>query len=368
MDAAGITYGRTNTGQPQIDADLLKSLGDHPVAVAIKDAKRFHKVRTTFGASIRRHAINGRIHCTFNQLRSSRDNGDSVGAGPGRLSCTDPNLQQQPSKGALGKMWRSIFLPDEGGEWAAIDLKSQEPRMTVHFAYLAQQMSKDGPRPLCRGADVAWKMYQDNPNTDFHAMTTRMAFPPLAQYDIGHPEFDTKRAMCKAIFLGLVYSMGGGKLCRTLGYPTVLKEIRGTVWPVAGPQGQQFLDKFHSMVPWLKDLVQLSKDIAAGRGYIVTILGRRCRLAQKGDERKSLNNAVQGSSADQVKKAMVLLDAAGYPIQLQEHDEVDTTIYERKTAREMAHIIEHAVELTVPSVCDIEVGPSWGQSMGSPLT
>jgi DNA polymerase I-like protein with 3'-5' exonuclease and polymerase domains len=355
MNAAHLSYGRTATGQPQIDATTLSRHKNTRVGAALIEAKKYNKVRTTFVAQVRRHATNGRVHCTFNQLRTQRDNGDMVGAGPGRLSSTDFNIQNQPSKGSLGKAWRSSYVPEEGGEWAAVDLSSQEPRMAVHYAHISK----------CPGADVAWQMYQDDPNTDFHSMTTRMAYPDLASLDKGDPEFDKRRKTCKTVFLGLLYSMGGAKLCRTLGYRTKMKEIRGVLREVAGDEGQAFLDNFHKMVPWMKTFVKKVEYAAKRRGYIVTILGRHCRVIPgSGDERKSPNNLIQGSSADQVKQAMVLLEDAGYPIQIQVHDEVDTTIYSRQQAKEMAEIIEHSVpQLTVPSVCDIEIGSSWGDSM-----
>ena len=376
MDSAGLEYGRTPTGQPKIDAAVLKALGDHPVALAIKDAKKFNKVRGTFAASIRRYSVKGRIHCTFNQLRTQRDDGgagdgDLVGAGPGRLSCVHPNLQQQPSKGKLGMLWRSIFAPDDlpllsdteydlrdAPRWAAVDFSSQEPRMAVHYAYVSG----------CRGAEVAWKMYQDNPRTDFHGMTTGLAYPQLVGRTTDDPEFDGKRKGCKVVFLGLVYSMGGAKLCRTLGYTTAWKEIRGVMREVAGPEGQKFLDGFHQMVPWLREFVKKVQRAAKDKGHIKTILGRHCHIKEPGDERKSPNNLIQGSSADQVKKTLVLLDEAGLCPQISVHDENDTTIYCVEQAREIARIMETSLPmLTVPSICDVEVGTSWGDSMGKKL-
>ncbi|RPJ39970.1 MAG: hypothetical protein EHM35_00870 [Planctomycetaceae bacterium] len=353
MDVAKLSYTYCANGQPQIDKFTLERHKKTPVGAALIDAKKYNKVRCTFVKSIRKHATNGRVHCTFNQLRTQRDNGEMVGAGPGRLSSTDFNAQQQPSKGQLGKMWRSIFLPDEGGLWAAKDFSQQEPRFTVHFAYAAH----------CFGAEAAVEQFK-NPDCDFHTMTTLMANPHLAGRSKKDPDFEAARKQCKAIFLGLVYGMGGAKLCRSLGYPTAIKEINGVMREVAGEKGQQFLDEFHRMVPWLKSFVKLVQNTAKQRGYIKTILGRHCRIiAGSGDERKSPNNLIQGSSADQVKLAMILLEEAGHPIQIQVHDEVGGTVYDPREAQEEAEIMANSVKLTVPMKVDVEIGSSWGDSM-----
>lgn len=96
------------------------------------------------------------------------------------------------------------------------------------------------------------------------------------------------------------------------------------------------------------------------------MLGRRCRFPVRPDgsfdwAHKALNRLIQGSSADQTKKALVELDRAGIPIQLQVHDEIDFTIHERKTAEDAAEIMRTCVPAKVPFKVDIEVGPSWGE-------
>ena len=355
MDAAGLHYGFTDQGQPRIDKALIKSLGDHPVALAIKAAKMFHKVRTTFAAQVRRHVTNGRVHCTFNQLRSQRDNGDMIGAGPGRLSSTDYNLQNQPSSGKLGKMWRSTYLPDEGGEWCSVDWSQQEYRFAVHFAHACG----------CGGVQETIDKYNNDPSTDFHSLVTRLMRPDIAHLSDKDKAFEAARKPIKSINFGLIYGMGGAKLCRTLGYPVAHKEINGVLREIAGPEGQRLLDEYHKIVPWLRQFVKTVQNVARQRGYIRTYLGRHCRiLPGSGDERKSPNNLVQGSSADQVKLAMVLMEEAGFPLQIQVHDEVDTTIFSQKQAEGMAEIMQNCVKLVVPMKTDIETGPSWGASMG----
>src|SRR5690606_22277126 len=94
----GIKLLKTSTGKVSIDKELLGGI-DHPVAAALEKARKVNKLRTTFAGSVRNHMVNGRIHCTLNQLRRAKDDeaeGDG-GAKYGRLSCEHPNLQQQPA-------------------------------------------------------------------------------------------------------------------------------------------------------------------------------------------------------------------------------------------------------------------------------
>ena len=136
LEAIGVKLARTSTGAPQIDVALLDSLG-HPVANAIKRARKVNKLRTTFATSIRRYMVDDRIHCTFNQIARMDEKGDHKGARYGRLSAVDPNLQQQPSPDRdpeIAGEWRKIFIPEEGAIWGCNDYSQQEPRWTTHFA------------------------------------------------------------------------------------------------------------------------------------------------------------------------------------------------------------------------------------------
>jgi DNA polymerase I-like protein with 3'-5' exonuclease and polymerase domains len=360
-DAAGIKLGRTPPskghpdGQIKIDKATLESVAKtNKVAAAILEAKVCYKIRNTFVASIRKYATNGRIHCTFNQLRSQRENSDDLfGAAPGRLSCSDPNLQQQPARHPVyGKLWRSIYLPDEGGQWAACDYSQQEPRLLIHYAELSG----------CPGAKEIADKFRSDLKADMHDETTKLAYPDLVP---GTPEFKKARKdKCKIIFLGICYSMGEAKLCLSLGYPTELVMIDGKERRVAGAEGKAFLKSFHEKVPFLADMVKKVQRVAWSRGYIITILGRHCRFPKgEKEERKALNRLIQGSAADQTKLAMVECDRAGVPIQLQVHDELGFTIYSPAEAEKAADIMKNCITLRVPSKVDIEIGPSWGGSM-----
>lgn len=361
----GIKLGLTEQGKISIDKELLASV-DHDVARALERARKTNKLRTTFAKSVREHMVNGRIHATFNQLRMEKDNGDLGGAAFGRLSCTQPNLQQQPARDEFAKMWRGIYLPEEDHLWAALDYSQQEPRMTVHFAELCG----------LPGSSEAGDKYRTDPDADNHQMMADMA--------------KIQRKAAKEIFLGLCYGMGGAKLCRKLGLPTAWAvmhpQVRGLVaidtergqellrqggrkLEIAGPEGQALLNTFDAKVPFVKQLARRCSKVAGERGYLMTLSGRRCRFPKDKNGKfdwthKALNRLIQGSSADQTKTAMVMLDEAGHYLQLQVHDEMDGSVKSPEEAEAMAEIMRNCTPLTVPSKVDVELGASWGESMG----
>ena len=109
------------------------------------------------------------------------------------------------------------------------------------------------------------------------------------------------------------------------------------------------------------------RAVAAQRGYIKTIAGRRCHFPRSINggydwTHKALNRLIQGSSADQTKMAMVALDDAGYSLQLQVHDEIDTSVTSRKQAEEMGEIMSNVGNLNLKFKVDVEVGPNWGDA------
>ena len=339
------------TKKPSIKKDFLRAI---PVdlAHALERARKIDKVRRDFVSSVRKHLVGGRIHTTFNQLKATKDDGDAIGTITGRLSSSDPNMQQIPARDEeLGPLFRSIYVPDEGMLWASADFSSQEPRCTIHYAVKAK----------CTGGQEMANRFRQNPRTDLHQATADLC--------------GIKRKDAKIIFLGLCYGMGSAKLCRSLGLPTAMafskrqkKEIE-----VAGEKGQEILNKFHDMVPFIRDLSDKVQKRAALKGYIRTLSGRRCRFPV--DEEKStdkyreylylhkgLNKLIQGASADQTKMAMVGLKAAGLCPQLQVHDEINRSVRSVEEGQEIARIMETCVALRVPTVADLKVEANWGKA------
>lgn len=344
LQSLGIECPRTEKGAVSIKTEFLETV-QHPVAKSMIRARKVNKVRTTFVESIRSYAIGDRIHCILNQLRRERDDGGLGGAAFGRLSSEHPNLQQQPARDVeIGPMWRSIYLPDDGGEWACLDYSQQEPRLLTHYADLAG----------CPGAADAAKRYREDPTTDNHSMMAELTGLP--------------RKQAKNIFLGLCYGMGPAKLARECGLPTDWKwsEKHKKMIELAGAEASAVLERFNERVPYVRALQQLCEARAKERGYLVTLRGRRCRFPRKEDgsvdwTHKALNRLIQGGSADQTKAAMVAADEAGYKVQLQVHDELDLTVSSREQAEGLADIMRNVVQLRVPSKVDVEVGPSWGE-------
>lgn len=393
MEAIGIRLARTSTGAPQIDRFLLKS-NDHPVCKAILYGRKVNKIRTTFAASIHKYAVNGRIHCEYHQIARETEEGEQKGVRYGRLSATDPNLQQQPSPDRdpdVAGEWRKIFKPEPGSIWGCNDYSQQEPRWTTHFAAVMD---------LPRAREAAMR-YQNDPSTDNHEMMTRLIHGDAlvdSWIKTGDKAFKVFRGYAKNIFLGLCYGEGGAKLCHDIGMPTrwmitsgwgdtrvveyfatqreamarKMEIGKGYFREVAGEEGQAILDKFDTEVPYVREIAKKATAVAESRGSVRTILGRTLNFEMRPDgsydyTHKALNRVIQGSSADQVKLAICELDRAGYFLQLQVHDETDGSYENIEQAKTAGNIMRDCIvdavpgKLWVPFKVDTECGPSWGE-------
>lgn len=348
FDNANLPYPRTEkTGAPSFQAAWLES-HEHELPQLIVEARKINKARTTFiEKMILEHHTDGRIHAELHPLRS--DDGGTVS---GRFSYSNPNLQQVPARDPeIGKMIRSLFIPEEGCYWGAFDYSAQEPRLTAHYAH----------RLKLPGAAEVVEAYNKDPNTDFHQMVADMA--------------NIKRKEAKAINLGLAYGMGQKKLANELG--------------LSNEEAQALFTEYHQQVPFMKGLSSFCSRKAAQAGAIRTLLGRRCRFSkwepsQFGSRKfynsaeeaklecvgairraftyKAMNRLIQGSAADMTKKAMLLCYQEGYLPHLQIHDELDFSLADMKEQLRIQHIMEHCVEISVPLVVDVETGPSWGEA------
>ena len=333
--------------KPSITNGFLASLAEPEdtrvakIAKGVADLRRYQKARSTFlEGMILGHAINGRIHSQLHALRS--DEGGSVS---GRFSSSTPNLQQVPARDyEIGPMVRGLFLPDDG-KWAALDYSSQEPRLAVHFAALAR----------IRGGPEMAERFKANPRADLHQEVADL--------------MGVDRKTAKIINLGLMYGMGGGKLCAELGLPTEKGEWKGREVLYAGEEGKELLEKYHETVPFVKGLSDTAKRLGAQRGYVRTVLGRRATFPrQKNGEvwftHKALNRVIQGSAADMTKKAMVdIWQQKGKAPLLSIHDELDFDVADEAEARELADMMERAIPLEVPVLVDVEIGETWAESM-----
>ena len=349
FDSAGLTYPRTpKSNQPSFTAQWLEG-HSHELPQSIVKARRYNKMRTTFiEKMIFEHSHNGRIHGQMHPLRS--DDGGTV---TGRFSYSTPNLQQVPARDPeLGPLIRGLFVPEEGCLWGAFDYSQQEPRLTVHYAALTNQP----------GAQNAVEQYRDQ-NADFHQIVADMANIP--------------RKQAKDINLALSYGMGKKKLISMLG--------------ISDTEAEDLIAKYHHRVPFVKALADSCMRNASNRGYVTTLLGRKCRFnlfeprgerniplaypeaSEKwGEENivrsytyKALNRLIQGSAADMTKKAMVELYKEGYIPHVQVHDELDISVETKQQAKEIKEIMENCVQLEVPNLVDAELGTTWGNATTS---
>jgi DNA polymerase-1 len=371
----GLEHPLTKAGKPSFTAGWLET-HEHAFPQLIVEARRVNKLYSTFLQNyfLETHE-NGRIHATFTPLRS-----DEGGAVTGRFTCANPNWQNLPARsGDSASTVRGCVEPEDGDLWAALDYSSQEPRLTVHWAAAAK----------CPGADKAVAEYVKNPRTDYHQFVADLT--------------GLTRKNAKTVNLGLPYGMGGPKLCKeSLGLPTrlavfprgeepiyfeheqreeagvVAQNVGRNVIEVAGEEGQAILDQYHERLPYLKKLMKLTEQTAAGRGYIRTILGRRRNFLgdrekvtkynrKKAFPYKALNCLIQGSAADMTKQAMIDLHREGFRIKVTVHDELGLSVQNEKDAHRAAEIMRNAVPMLLPNIVDVEIGDSWAASMGLPV-
>jgi DNA polymerase I-like protein with 3'-5' exonuclease and polymerase domains len=362
FEKLGIAYNRTPTGLPSFDKNFL-STHKHPFAKKIVEAREINKAYTTFIDSIIKHSYKGRIHADVNQLRS-----ETGGTISGRLSMQNPNLQQIPSRNPkISPKIRSLFLPEEGEKWGCFDYSQQEPRLLVHYGALMRTNSQW--QALYENLDTVSQLIDDytHKDIDFHQAVADMA------------GIDRKQA--KTINLGMMYGMGKGKLMSQLGLDSTLEKDREEI--------KRVFKNYHHTVPFVKSLTDGTMSRANEKGYIRTIMGRRCRFhlwepQQFGVHKalpkeqaeieygvggikrawtyKALNRLIQGSAADQTKKAMVDLYKEGFLPLIQVHDELDMSVSSEKECKRIVEVMEHTIELKVPSKVDVDMGPSWGET------
>ena len=357
FDSVGISYPKTEKGAPSFTRSFL-SEHEHELPKMILRTRGLNKTHGTFINTIMKHtAVDGRIHSHINQIRS--DDGGTVS---GRISMNNPNLQQIPARDPeLGPMIRSLFLPEEGEEWASIDFSQQEPRILVHYAHAygkSQGHDMQGVQEFVDG-------YQNDPDMDFHTMVADMAKIP--------------RKQAKTINLGMMYGMGVNKLSDQLDIPV--------------EEAKKLVNQYHDRVPFVKMLmhgVMNKLNSRQSSGSIRSILGRKCRFdlwepdtfamnkalpykdainehgpttrLRRAYTYKALNRLIQASAADMTKKAMVDIHKLGITPLIQIHDEIAVSVSSKEQVESIVDAMENAVPLGVPNKVDVEIGPSWGES------
>lgn len=279
--------------------------------------RQYRKVDSAFLTGMKKHIINGRIHCQFN----------SSGAETGRFSSSNPNLQNQPSRDELTKsLVRGLFIPEEGQRWLRNDYSQIELRCLAHFA-------------VGSGAEEIRQEYTANPDIDYHDMCSKISGKP--------------RKAAKTITFGVTYGQGNRKLSRALG--------------VSIEQAKMIKSMFFQKLPFLQQTFRQVEAAAQQQGYIRTILGRKRRIDK--NHYRALNTLLQGTAAEVMKSAMVDAYEAGiYNVltpHVTVHDEMDQSMPDTKEAgeavKEMKHIYENTIKLKVPVLVDFEIGSNWAE-------
>ena len=327
FDKLKIKYPKTEKGNPSITKGWLEKQ-QHEICRALVEARQSQKIKRDFIDNIidmqdwTGHGGQeiGRIYPELNLLR----------ARTGRFSCSNPNIQQIPSRDPVyGPICRGMYLPEEGKTWFSLDFSNQEGRLQVHYAYLLK----------AEGAAELVQRFKENPHLDLHGEIATM---------IG-----VSRRETKAINLGLGYGMGDAKLAISLG--------------ISSKEAKALRVLYNSKSPFLSKLNDRCKLILKTRGYINTIGGRKSHIdppgykdgSRKTYEYKALNKLIQGSAADQTIACMEQAYVSNIPVLFPVHDELCMS-GTREQAENLKCIMESAIILSVPSVTEIKQGPNWG--------
>lgn len=346
FDSLNLTYERTDSGQPSFTKMFLNA-HPHDVPKAIVQLREMDKADSTFIDSILQHSVNGRIHCEFHQLRS--DDGGTV---TGRMSCSGPNLQQIPARDpVVKKLIRGIFVPEEGTRWGSFDYSSQEPRLLVHYCAILPEGMR---HPMID--DMVAQFHAGN--ADLHQMTADIV--------------GVKRKQAKTINLGIMYGMGVGKMAGELG--------------ISQEEAKGLLNIYHEKVPFVRGIADLASKQAEMNGKVRTVGGRVCRFPlwesrsfgytkplphaeamreygpgiRRAFTYKALNKLIQGSAADQTKRAMVDCMREGLQPMLQIHDELCFNVESDAQSDKIREMMENGINLMVPSKVDQDLQTNWG--------
>ena len=355
---------------PQLPKDYLKTHSNKCLRMIAK-AREYDKAANTFIDGLLEYVHEGRIHADINQIRS-----DSGGTVTGRFSMSNPNLQQIPAKGFIGKKMRELFIPEEGCKWGSFDYSQQEPRIVVHYAIKLGLPGTEGLQDEF-----------DKDDADFHQIVADMA--------------NISRKQAKTINLGLFYGMGKIKLQKELGLDQ--------------KQARELFNEYHGRVPFVRQLSQELITFAKENRLLFTLYDRFCRfnkwettnkewnpeinrfnevplyteeqareafkaeMLDKYKENKidtnymdyfdryytpaftykALNRLIQGSAADMTKKAMVDLYEKGIIPHIQIHDELCFSITDHEPEL-IKNTMEQTIPLEVKNKVDFESGPNWG--------
>ncbi|ENM5768241.1 DNA polymerase I [Vibrio mimicus] len=328
---------KTPSGTPSTNEEVLQELAlDYPLPKVLIEYRGLAKLKSTYTDKLPKmiNPNTGRVHTSYHQAVTAT----------GRLSSTDPNLQNIPVRNEEGRRIRQAFVAPHGWKIMAVDYSQIELRIMAHLS--GDQALLDAFR---EGKDI-------------HAATAaEIIGVPIEQVS------SEQRRRAKAVNFGLIYGMSAFGLAKQLGIP------RG--------EAQEYMDKYFERYPGVMQYMEDTRSRAAELGYVETIFGRRLHLPEitsrngmrrKAAERAAINAPMQGTAADIIKKAMLLVDEwiqregdGRVKLLMQVHDELVFEVEESSLSEiesKVQQLMESAAELAVPLVAEAGHGDNWEQA------
>lgn len=328
---------KTPSGAPSTNEEVLQELAlDYPLPKLIIEYRGLAKLKSTYTDKLPKmiNAETGRVHTSYHQAVTAT----------GRLSSTDPNLQNIPIRNEEGRRIRQAFVAQHGWKILAVDYSQIELRIMAHLS----------------GDKALLEAFQQG--KDIHAATaaeiTGVAIDQVTT---------EQRRRAKAVNFGLIYGMSAFGLAKQLGIP------RG--------EAQHYMDTYFERYPGVMQYMEDTRSAASEQGFVETIYGRRLHLPEiqsrngmrrKAAERAAINAPMQGTAADIIKKAMLLVDewiqAEGdgrVKLLMQVHDELVFEVQESALAEiesKVQQLMESAADLEVPLVAEAGHGDNWDQA------
>ncbi|MFA0381550.1 DNA polymerase I [Vibrio sp. 10N.222.54.A3] len=328
---------KTPSGAPSTNEEVLQELAlDYPLPKLIIEYRGLAKLKSTYTDKLAKmiNAETGRVHTSYHQAVTAT----------GRLSSTDPNLQNIPIRNEEGRRIRQAFVAQHGWKILAVDYSQIELRIMAHLS----------------GDKALLEAFQQG--KDIHAATAA----EIIGVDIEQVTTEQRRR-AKAVNFGLIYGMSAFGLAKQLGIP------RG--------EAQHYMDTYFERYPGVMQYMEDTRSAASEQGFVETIYGRRLHLPEiqsrngmrrKAAERAAINAPMQGTAADIIKKAMLLVDewiqAEGdgrVKLLMQVHDELVFEVEESSLAEiesKVQELMESAAELEVPLVAEAGHGDNWDQA------
>ncbi|MFM2332801.1 MAG: polymerase, partial [Pseudomonadota bacterium] len=330
FEKLGLKGGKkTATGQYSTSESILEKI-EHPLAEVILEHRGLAKLKNTYTDRLveQSHDTTHRVHTSYHQALTAT----------GRLSSTDPNLQNIPIRTPIGRQIRKAFIAPEGRVLLAADYSQIELRLMAHF-------SQD---------DALVHAFQQG--QDVHRRTASEVLG-IAIEDVTNDQ----RRQAKAVNFGLLYGMSEFGLTRQLGFTR--------------EESRNYIARYFQRYPGVLDYMERTRQIAREQGFVETILGRRLytpdilatnKMIKQAAERAAINAPLQGSAADIIKLAMIAVDKIlpkdQAKLLLQVHDELvfeaDIAIAD-ELSKQIAEVMQSVLEISVPFVVEVGQGQNW---------